>query len=91
MDNFIPDIQVADSESVKALNRMPKKFWQCQNSSCAKVVPNPLRWVRGAKTIFACSYCMGETVEIIKEISEDEQMAQYEEALKESDWGHQPC
>ena len=25
------------------------------------------------------------------ELSEEEQMAQYEEALKETDWGHQPC
>ena len=24
-------------------------------------------------------------------LSPEEQMAQYEEALKESDWGHQPC
>ena len=41
-----------------------KKLWQCQNSSCAKVVPNPLRWVEGAKTIFACPYCKNDTVEI---------------------------
>jgi len=26
-----------------------------------------------------------------KELSEEEQMAQYEESLKEEDWGHQPC
>ena len=25
------------------------------------------------------------------ELSEEEQMEQYEEALKETDWGHQPC
>ena len=25
------------------------------------------------------------------ELSAEEQMAHYEEALKESDWGHQPC
>ncbi len=25
------------------------------------------------------------------ELSEEEQMAEYEEALKETDWGHQPC
>ncbi len=25
------------------------------------------------------------------ELSEEEQMAQYEESLKEIDWGHQPC
>ena len=25
------------------------------------------------------------------ELSEEEQMAQYEESLKETDWGHQPC
>ena len=24
-------------------------------------------------------------------LTPEEQMAQYEEALKESDWGHQPC
>jgi len=65
MDNFIPDIQVTDSESAKALGRMPRKFWQCQNSSCAKSVPNPLRWVEGAKTTFACPYCKSNTVEIV--------------------------
>ena len=26
-----------------------------------------------------------------KELSEEEQMALYEEQLKEDDWGHQPC
>ena len=26
-----------------------------------------------------------------KELSKEEQMAQYEESLKETDWGHQPC
>ncbi len=26
-----------------------------------------------------------------KTLSEEEQMARYEEALKEEDWGHQPC
>ena len=25
------------------------------------------------------------------ELTEDEQMAAYEEGLKSSDWGHQPC
>ena len=25
------------------------------------------------------------------ELSKEEQMAQFEEDLKESDWGHQPC
>ncbi|MBX7208645.1 MAG: hypothetical protein K1X78_10055 [Verrucomicrobiaceae bacterium] len=25
------------------------------------------------------------------DLSAEEQMARYEEALKESDWGHQPC
>ena len=25
------------------------------------------------------------------ELSAEEQMAQYEESLKETDWGHQPC
>jgi len=24
-------------------------------------------------------------------LSAEEQMAQYEESLKEADWGHQPC
>ena len=57
---FIPD-----SESVKALGRMPRKLWQCQNSSCAKAAPNPLRWVEGAKTTFACPYCKSNTVEIV--------------------------
>jgi hypothetical protein len=26
-----------------------------------------------------------------KDLSAEEQMERYEEALKESDWGHQPC
>ena len=26
-----------------------------------------------------------------KQLTPEEQMALYEEALKESDWGHQPC
>ena len=26
-----------------------------------------------------------------RELSAEEQMAQYEESLKETDWGHQPC
>lgn len=26
-----------------------------------------------------------------KELSREEQLAQFEEALKEEDWGHQPC
>jgi hypothetical protein len=26
-----------------------------------------------------------------KELSAEEQMERYEEALKETDWGHQPC
>jgi hypothetical protein len=26
-----------------------------------------------------------------KQLSAEEQMEQYEEALKETDWGHQPC
>ena len=25
------------------------------------------------------------------ELSSEDQMAQYEESLKETDWGHQPC
>ena len=55
---------ISDLESAKALGRMPRKLWQCQNSSCAKSVPNPLRWVEGAKTTFACPYCKNDTVEI---------------------------
>ena len=27
----------------------------------------------------------------VGELSVEEQMAQYEESLKETDWGHQPC
>ena len=27
----------------------------------------------------------------MEKLSPEEQMARYEEALKESDWGHQPC
>ena len=41
-----------------------KKLWQCQNLSCAKVVPNPSRWAEGAKTTFACPYCKNKTLEI---------------------------
>ena len=62
MNDLIPNIDPA--EQAKALGRMPRKFWQCQNSSCAKVVPNPLRWVYIKETIFACPYCRSQTVEI---------------------------
>jgi hypothetical protein len=27
----------------------------------------------------------------VSKLSKEEQMARFEEALKESDWGHQPC
>jgi len=27
----------------------------------------------------------------VEKLSPEEQMARYEESLKESDWGHQPC
>tara|TARA_B100001167_G_scaffold124753_1_gene77749 strand:- start:303 stop:407 length:105 start_codon:yes stop_codon:yes gene_type:complete len=27
----------------------------------------------------------------VGELSSEEQMARYEESLKETDWGHQPC
>ncbi|MEM7386641.1 MAG: hypothetical protein AAF514_17020 [Verrucomicrobiota bacterium] len=27
----------------------------------------------------------------LKKLSKEEQMAQFEKALRESDWGHQPC
>lgn len=30
-------------------------------------------------------------VKVGKVLSPEEQMARYEESLKESDWGHQPC
>lgn len=30
-------------------------------------------------------------VEAVAKLSPEEQMARYEESLKESDWGHQPC
>ena len=30
-------------------------------------------------------------LEVSKKLTPDEQMALYEEDLKESDWGHQPC
>ncbi len=55
MNDFNPNIKPAN---------MPRKFWQCQNSSCAKVIPNPLRWVIGAKTKFACPYCRSNVAEI---------------------------
>ena len=29
--------------------------------------------------------------EPVKEMSEKEQMEAYEESLKDTDWGHQPC
>ena len=32
----------------------------------------------------------GDT-EPVKEMSEKEQMEAYEESLKDTDWGHQPC
>ena len=62
MKEDLPNID--NIHMAKELGRMPKKLWQCQNSSCAKVVPNPFRWVYGAKTLFACPYCKSETVEI---------------------------
>ena len=62
--DFIPNIDLNNPEAAKEFGRMPRKFWQCQNSACAKVVPNPLRWVEGAKTTFACPYCKNDTVEI---------------------------
>ena len=40
-----------------------------------------------------CPLCE-ETIKInqtLGELSADEQMALYEESLKDSDWGHQPC
>lgn len=35
----------------------------------------------------------GESAELIdaRALTAEEQMARFEEALKESDWGHQPC
>lgn len=33
----------------------------------------------------------GETAAPQSEMSAEEQMAAYEEALKNDDWGHQPC
>lgn len=32
-----------------------------------------------------------QSVKSKKELSREEQLAQFEEALKEEDWGHQPC
>ena len=65
MNDFIPNIEESP-ELAAALGRMRRKFWQCQNSSCARVVPNPYRWVNGAETKFACPYCSSLTVEIDK-------------------------
>tara|TARA_R100001163_G_C4929402_1_gene106005 strand:+ start:254 stop:514 length:261 start_codon:yes stop_codon:yes gene_type:complete len=62
MKEEIPNIDPA--EYAKSMGRMPRKFWQCQNASCAKVVPNPLRWVYATKTIFSCPYCRNPAVEI---------------------------
>ncbi|MEE2614385.1 MAG: hypothetical protein VYC62_02235 [Verrucomicrobiota bacterium] len=43
----------------------------------------------------SCSLCdkllLVDSVKSPTELSKEDQMAQYEEALKESDWGHQPC
>ncbi len=43
----------------------------------------------------SCSLCdellLVDSVKSPAELSKEDQMAQYEEALKESDWGHQPC
>ena len=33
----------------------------------------------------------GSDQEEAKELTPEEQMALYEESLKEDDWGHQPC
>ena len=40
MDDFIPNIDLSNPEAAKEFGRMPRKFWQCQNSACAKVVPS---------------------------------------------------
>ena len=64
MNDDVPNIDVSNPQIAKELGRMPRKLWQCQNSSCAKAVPNPLRWVEGAQTTFACPYCRSNTVEI---------------------------
>jgi hypothetical protein len=32
-----------------------------------------------------------ENIEALKKLTPEEQMALYEKALKEDDWGHQPC
>ena len=66
MSEELPNIDMTNMQISKELARMPRKFWQCQNSACAKVVPNPFRWVHGAKTIFKCPYCQSDTVEIKK-------------------------
>ena len=42
-----------------------------------------------------CPLCheplMVTTTKSVGELSSEEQMARYEESLKETDWGHQPC
>ena len=47
----------------------------------------------GRKTI--CPLCheplMVALAKSVGELSSEEQMARYEESLKETDWGHQPC
>ena len=64
MNEELPNINMQNAQIAKELGRMPRKFWQCQNSSCAKSVPNPFRWVYGSKTVFKCPYCNSDTVEI---------------------------
>lgn len=54
---------ITNTEIAKELGRLPSKYWQCENSLCGKVVPNPLRWVEGANTTFACPYCKSVTIE----------------------------
>ena len=62
MNDFNPNINNLNMS--KEFGRMPRKFWQCQNASCAQKMPNPLRWVEGARTRFACPYCKNQAVEI---------------------------
>jgi hypothetical protein len=32
-----------------------------------------------------------DETKLVEEMSEEEQLAAYEEEMKNSDWGHQPC
>jgi hypothetical protein len=52
-------------------------------------VPEPAPDVVGADPLSQAAPAAAD--EVVKKLTPEEQMALYEEHLKETDWGHQPC